>query len=68
MLGIRLDVCPLSAPAVIGIGVVYPVARGPVPSTLQSIYQAAVYRNAADGDAPQGFKGAGLDEVFRAMI
>lgn len=62
---IALDAYPPSAPVVIAIGVVYLVALGLVQSTLQSIYQAAVYRYASDGAAPVGFDDEALAGAFR---
>ncbi|MBU6422397.1 MAG: hypothetical protein KGL98_08110 [Gammaproteobacteria bacterium] len=41
------------------------VALGLVQSTLQTIYQAAVYRYAADGQAPKGFDGQLIADAFR---
>lgn len=66
LLGIVLDAYPPSLPVVVSIGVVYLVGLGLVQSTLQSIYQAAVYRYAADGTAPRGFDDATLAEAFRS--
>lgn len=51
--------------AVIGVGLVYFVALALVQSTLSSIFQAAVYRYAADGTAPSGFEDARLEDAFR---
>lgn len=65
MLAIVLDAYPPSAPIVIGIVVIYMAAVGLVQSTLQSIYQAAVYRYAVDGRAPPGFDDDTLSEAFR---
>lgn len=47
------------------IVVIYLVALGLVQSTLQTIYQAAVYRYAADGEAPGGFDQQLIAEAFR---
>ncbi|HKS94217.1 MAG TPA: DUF6159 family protein [Gammaproteobacteria bacterium] len=47
------------------IVVIYLVALGLVQSTLQTIYQAAVYRYAADGEAPGGFDPQLIAEAFR---
>lgn len=52
----------------VGLGAVmaiYLVALGLVQSTLQTIYQAAVYRYAADGEAPGGFDKEWIAEAFR---
>lgn len=65
LLAIPLDAYPPSAPIVIAIAVVYLAGIGLVQSTLQSIYQAAVYRYAADGTAPAGFDDESLAEAFR---
>lgn len=51
--------------AVGAIVVIYLVALGLVQSTLQTIYQAAVYRYAADGQAPKGFDGELIADAFR---
>ena len=50
---------------IIGLGVVYFAALMLVQSTLFSIYQAAVYRYAADGEAPPGFDNEHLAKAFR---
>lgn len=52
----------------VGLGAVmaiYLVALGLVQSTLQTIYQAAVYRYAADGEAPGGFDKELIADAFR---
>jgi len=56
---------PPAAIVLVALGVVYLVALMLVQATLQAIYQAAVYRYAADGEAPEGFEDAGLGEAFR---
>ncbi|MGA9852485.1 MAG: DUF6159 family protein [Gammaproteobacteria bacterium] len=43
---------------------IYLVALGLVQSTLQTIYQVAVYRYAADGHAPSGFDGQLIAGTF----
>lgn len=63
--GILIAAFPQAKLAVIGIGVVYFVALMLIQSTLSSIYQAAVYRYAADGEAPPGFDNAYLEDAFR---
>lgn len=45
--------------------VIYLVGLGLVQSTLQTIYQAAVYRYAVDGEAPGGFDKQLIAEAFR---
>jgi hypothetical protein len=40
----------------IGLGVIYLVILGLVQSALQSIYQAAVFLYARDGQVPEGFE------------
>jgi hypothetical protein len=45
--------------------VVWLIALGLVQSTLQTIYQAAIYRYAANGEAPPGFDGGMIAEAFR---
>lgn len=45
--------------------IIYLVALGLVQSTLQTIYQAAVYRYAADGEAPSGFDKELIAGAFR---
>lgn len=62
---IVVSALPQAKLVVIGIGVVYIVALMLIQSTLSSIYQAAVYRYAADGQAPPGFEGAYLEDAFR---
>lgn len=47
------------------IVVIYLVGLGLVQSTLQTIYQAAVYRYAADGEAPSGFDKQLIADAFR---
>ncbi|MGH8278879.1 MAG: DUF6159 family protein [Gammaproteobacteria bacterium] len=48
-----------------GLLAIYLVALALVQSTLQTIYQAAVYRYAADGEAPAGFDKQVIAEAFR---
>jgi hypothetical protein len=45
--------------------VVWLIALGLVQSTLQTIYQAAIYRYAANGEAPPGFDGGMIAAAFR---
>ena len=45
--------------------VVWLIALGLVQSTLQTIYQAAIYRYAANGEAPPGFNDGMIAEAFR---
>jgi hypothetical protein len=40
----------------IGLGVIYLVILGLVQSALQSIFQAAVFLYARDGQVPEGFQ------------
>jgi TM2 domain-containing membrane protein YozV len=40
----------------IGLGVIYLIVLGLVQSALQSIYQAAVFLYARDGQVPEGFE------------
>ncbi|MDE2139788.1 MAG: hypothetical protein KGL00_02330 [Gammaproteobacteria bacterium] len=56
---------PAAALAAVALVVIYLVALGLVQSTLQTIYQAAVYRYAADGKAPGGFDKQLIAEAFR---
>lgn len=49
----------------IAIIVVYLVLLGLVQSTLQTIYQAAIYCYAATGEAPAGFDGQLIADAFR---
>lgn len=56
---------PAAALAAVALVVIYLVALGLVQSTLQTIYQAAVYRYAADGEAPGGFDQQLIAEAFR---
>ncbi|HEX7369009.1 MAG TPA: DUF6159 family protein [Rhodanobacteraceae bacterium] len=49
----------------IAVVVVYLVLLGLVQSTLQTIYQAAIYCYAATGEAPAGFDGQLIAEAFR---
>lgn len=51
--------------AVGAVVVIYLVGLGLVQSTLQTIYQAAVYRYAADGEAPGGFDKELIAGAFR---
>ncbi|MGH8402742.1 MAG: DUF6159 family protein [Gammaproteobacteria bacterium] len=51
--------------AVGALAVIYLVGLGLVQSTLQTIYQAAVYRYAADGEAPGGFDKQLIADAFR---
>lgn len=44
---------------------VWLIALGLVQSTLQTIYQAAIYRYAANGEAPAGFDDGMIAEAFR---
>lgn len=50
---------------ILALGVMYFVALMLVQTTLHSIYQAAVYRYAADGKPPAGFKDEYLADAFR---
>jgi hypothetical protein len=45
--------------------VVYLVALGLVQSTLQTIYQVAIYLYAANGEAPAGFDNQLVADAFR---
>lgn len=54
-----------AALAAVALVVIYLVALGLVQSTLQTIYQAAVYRYAADGEAPGGFDKQLIAEAYR---
>jgi hypothetical protein len=45
--------------------VVYLVALGLVQSTLQTIYQVAIYLYAANGEAPAGFDNQLVANAFR---
>lgn len=56
---------PAAALAAVALVVIYLVALGLVQSTLQTIYQAAVYRYAADGEAPGGFDKQLIAEAYR---
>jgi hypothetical protein len=51
--------------AVGALVVIYLLVLGLVQSTLQTIYQAALYRYAADGEAPSGFDKQLIAEAFR---
>jgi hypothetical protein len=42
--------------ACLGLGVIYLIVLGLVQSALQSIYQAAVFLYARDGQVPEGFE------------
>ncbi|HYW76256.1 MAG TPA: DUF6159 family protein [Gammaproteobacteria bacterium] len=57
---------PQATVFIISIGVLYFIVLMLVQSTLFSIYQAAVYRYAADGKAPPGFEDEYLADAFRA--
>ena len=56
---------PAALMVVGAIVVIYLVGLGLVQSTLQTIYQAAVYRYAADGEAPGGFDKELIAGAFR---
>ncbi|MGH8283299.1 MAG: DUF6159 family protein [Gammaproteobacteria bacterium] len=56
---------PVVLMALVVIVAIYLVALGLVQSTLQTIYQVAVYRYAADGQAPSGFDGQLIADTFR---
>jgi len=45
--------------------VVYLVALGLIQSTLQTIYQVAIYLYAANGQAPSGFDNQLVADAFR---
>ena len=62
---VLLSAFPEAHLVIIGFGVIYFVALMLMQSTLHSIYQAAVYRYAADGEAPPGFSKDSLAEAFR---
>ena len=63
---VLLAAFPKAALFIISMGVIYLIALMLVQSTLFSIYQAAVYRYAADGKAPPGFEDEYLVDAFRA--
>ena len=48
----------------IAVGMIYVIGLGLVQSTLQTIFQAAVYLYARDGRAPQGFDEATLGSAM----
>ena len=56
---------PVAALAAGALAVIYLVVLGLVQSTLQTIYQAAVYRYAANGEAPGGFDQQLIAGAFR---
>ncbi|HKV97551.1 MAG TPA: DUF6159 family protein [Gammaproteobacteria bacterium] len=56
---------PAAALAAVALVVIYLVALGLVQSTLQTIYQAAVYRYAVNGEAPGGFDKQLIAEAYR---
>lgn len=49
----------------IALSAVYLIALALVQSTLQTIYNAAIYRYAVDGSAPSGFDTDSLSQSFR---
>ena len=61
-----LSAFPQAKLFILTLGVIYFLALMLIQTTLFSIYQAAVYRYAADGKAPQGFKDEHLADAFRA--
>lgn len=61
-----LNAFPQARLFIISLGVLYFIALMLIQSTLFSIYQAAVYRYAADGKAPPGFEDEYLADAFRA--
>lgn len=56
---------PTAVMVAVGLSALYLVSLGVVQSTLQAIYQAAVYRYAVDGRAPAGFDEQLMAESFR---
>ncbi len=56
---------PVALLTVGAILVIYLVALALVQSTLQTIYQVAIYRYAADGEAPGGFDNQLVADAFR---
>lgn len=63
MLAVKLG--PAAIAVVVVLLVVWLVLVGLVQSTLQTIYQAAIYCYAATGDAPKGFDNQMVAEAFR---
>ena len=61
-----LSAFPQARLFILALGVIYFLALMLIQTTLYSIYQAAVYRYAADGQAPPGFKDEYLADAFRA--
>ena len=61
-----LSAFPQAKLVILTVGVLYFLALMLIQTTLFSIYQAAVYRYAADRKAPAGFRDEYLAEAFRS--
>jgi hypothetical protein len=65
LFAVAIKLGPAALLATGAILVVWLVALALVQSTLQTIYQAAIYCYAANGEAPNGFDGSMIAEAFR---
>jgi len=58
-------ISPLTLVVIVPLVVIYLIALALVQSTLQTIYQVAIYRYATDGNAPDGFDSQLIADSFR---
>ncbi|HVC28126.1 MAG TPA: DUF6159 family protein [Gammaproteobacteria bacterium] len=58
-------ISPLTLVVIVPLAVIYLIALALMQSTLQTIYQVAIYRYATDGKAPDGFDSQLIAESFR---
>ncbi|MDE2234193.1 MAG: hypothetical protein KGL13_04270 [Gammaproteobacteria bacterium] len=58
-------IVPVALVVILPLVVIYLIALALVQSTLQTIYQVAIYRYATDGKAPEGFDNQLIAESFR---
>jgi hydrogenase-4 membrane subunit HyfE len=65
LFSVTIKLGPAALLAAAAILAVWLVALALVQSTLQTIYQAAIYCYAANGEAPHGFDGSMIAEAFR---
>jgi Family of unknown function (DUF6159) len=63
LLGVIIS--PVVLVVIVPLVVIYLIALALVQSTLQTIYQVAIYRYASDGKAPDGFDSQLIAESFR---
>ena len=63
LLGLMVN--PVLLLVIVPVAVIYVIALALIQSTLQTIYQVAIYRYATDGRAPDGFDDHLIAESFR---